>query len=127
MIRKFTPKDYLEMEKWWNHREEPYPPIEYLPESTFVLEYNGVLVYSISVICTNTPLCYLEYFNSNPDHKENRKQLSQELFDYANQYAKSKGYKYSATLAYREKVKDRVIGLGMTRTFDNLSSFVKEL
>ena len=127
MIRQFTNSDYSILKSWWEKHKEPHPTLEYLPESTFILEDNGVPVYSISVILTNNPLCYLEYFNSNPDHTENRKELSQRLFDYAIDFAKSKGHKFVATLAYREKVKNRVVELGMQRTFDNLSSFVKEL
>lgn len=126
MIRQYTKDDYDTIAGWWREHRESYPPIDFVPDTTFILEADGIPMYAISVILTNTPICYLEYFVSNPNFDSNHN-MSQQIVDYAAEFAKSKGHKYSIIFSYKDKVKARYADLGMKRTLDNLSSFVRGL
>lgn len=119
---------YPILASWSKECGEPYPPAEYIPESTFLLEKNNKLVFTGSLILTNTPICYFEYFAGDPGYRESdRHQLSQKLFDHLVDVAKSEGYKKLCFCSYKDKLKKRYVELGANRVLDNISSFVKDL
>ena len=129
-IRKYDKSDYPMLKSWWEAHNEPVPSEDLMSElGTFIFEIRGEPILSISVILTNVPgMCFLENFIANPTmDKNDRKEYSQMLVNYALNFAKALGYKRAVCFSYRDSVKARYENLGMTKTLDNLSSFVREL
>lgn len=127
-IRNYTKTDYPMIRNWSEYSGEGVLPEAFIPEdSTFVLEYNNVPVFSVCVLLTNNCVSYLENFISDMNYKEkNRHELSDALLNHASNFAKEKGYKYLLIMCYRESLKKRYTGFAR-KTLDNMSSFVREL
>lgn len=129
-IRNYKDSDYEMIKNWWNSQNEPVPTKDLIPlDSTFILEVDEQPIISISVFLTNTlGICFLENFIADPLKKGDiRKECSSIIVNYALSFAKEMGYKRAVCLSYREKLKQRYEDLGMRRTVNNLTSFVREL
>ena len=129
-IRNYKDSDYEMLKNWWNSQNQREPSKELIPnETTFILEVDNEPVVSISVFLTNVRgMCFLENFIGNPLKKGDvRKECSSIIVNYALKFAKELGYKRAVCFSYEEALKKRYQDLGMTKTLDNLSSFVKEL
>lgn len=102
-IRSYIPQDFKTIQSW--HSDAP--SMEQFPlESSFILEENNVPVVCISIILTNTPICYMDNMIGNPEIKD-RKEYTQTLMNYAWSFAKGKGYKYSVAFSKNEKLTSR--------------------
>ena len=126
-IRNYSPSDYQMLCDWWKIYCEPAPYPACMPEeSSFVLEINNVPAYALTVLLTNSKeYAYLENFVGNP--LINNKEGAQMIANYAYSFAKDKGYKRVIAFCYKDKLKKRYEELGVIKTLDNLSSFVRSL
>lgn len=107
-IRPYTPQDF-EMIKSW-HKEAPEQG--QLPlDSSFILENNGIPTVCVSVILTNASICYMDNMVGNPEVKD-RKDATKAIIEYAWQFAKNKGYKYSVAFTKHNKLAERHIQMG---------------
>jgi hypothetical protein len=106
-IRTYTPEDYSMIKSW--HCDAP--DAEQFPATSFILEKNNIPTVCISVILTNTPICYMDNMVGNPEIKD-RKDATQTLMNYAWNFAKDKGYKYSVAITKHKKLADRHIQMG---------------
>lgn len=127
-IRSYRDSDYTMIASWWGSQGESIPTKNLIPSTTFVLEVENEPIISISVLLTNVKgICFLENFVGNPEHRELRKQYASVIVEHAIDFAKKQGYEAVACFAYKEKTKKRYEQLGMRKTLDNLSSFVREI
>lgn len=128
-IRQYKDSDYDMLVKWWNDQGEAAPEKDLIPvESTFVLEVNNVPIYSLSAYLTNVKgMAFFENFVGNPLYKKERKEYSVAIMAYVENFIKEKGYKRVVCFSYKDKVKSRYQEMGMKKTLDNISSFIKEL
>jgi hypothetical protein len=128
-IRLYTTSDYELLNSWWKKQDEPGPTHGMLTlDSTFIVEKNNKPVISVSLHLTNCEIAHIENFIANPEYKDSdRKQLIQDLFSFLQDFAKVKGYKTLVAMAYKDKLKKRYEQIGLTKTIDNLTSYIKEL
>lgn len=129
-IDKFEPNsDYETTKHWWGAVNEPAPPLDLIPETTFIIRYNDAPILALSLFLTNCKgVAYLENFVGNPDFKGAiRRDAAQALVDYACNFAAALGVMRVGCLAYRDKLKPRYEQLGMIKTLDNVSSFARDL
>lgn len=127
-IREYIDSDFDLLVGWWNSFKEVPPTKDLMPESSFILEVDSIPRVSISLILTNTKYSYLENLISNPEISADKRNIAvKTIVSYAEEYAKSLGYKYLVCFSYKDKLKARYQQLGYLRTVDNLSSFVKEI
>ncbi len=101
-IRKLTESDYETLEKWW--KAWKWPPIEkdFLPENGtggFVIEKEGVMIVAGFVYITNSKAVLLEWIVSNPDYKENDRDMAiTVLITSVEKIVKDWGYNYIFTI-----------------------------
>lgn len=101
-IRKLTESDYETLEKWW--KAWKWPPIEkdFLPENGtggFVIEKEGVMIVAGFVYITNSKAVLLEWIISNPDYKENDRDMAiTVLITSVEKIVKDWGYNYIFTI-----------------------------
>src|ERR1035437_5787146 len=120
-IRYYSSSDHSMINAWSQGYKEPYPPAEFLPETTFVLEKQGAPVFAGSLLLTNSPISYFEYFAGNPRYIESdRHLLSQMLFDRIVEEATLRGYKKLLFCSYRDKLKQRYEELGAVKTLNDV-------
>lgn len=128
-IRHYIPQDYPMLKEWWVAHKEMPSPISYLPpESTFILEINGVPTSCITLFFTNcTEISYLGNFISNPNTKgPDRHEGNKQLLKGVTEFAKACGFKRVLAFAKEDKLKEHYPTLGMRKTCENLDSFVLE-
>ncbi len=129
-IRPLGASDLPIIMKWWAAANEPAPPSDTMPlESSFVAEVDGKPVLSVSVLLTNSPsLAYTENFIGAPDSKgASRREAALMLSDHIAAFAKARGCKYLACIAYRPKLWGRYEELGYVKTLEGVSTFVRQL
>jgi hypothetical protein len=130
-VRNYKHSDYPMLCSWWKERGEACPSKSMLPlNSTFILEKDGKPIYSISAYATNcSGISFLENFIKNPSfsRQDQDRDYSQLIVDYAVRFLKDNGYERVVCFSYKDNVKKRYEELGMTKTLDNLSSFVREI
>lgn len=128
LIRNYQSSDFETVSRWWAHSKE-IGPLEGMlpPESTYILELDGIPALCVTIILTNTKeFCYLENFAGNPTvERAQRRKASQLLTKHVTTVAKSLGYKRLLCLAYKGPLKKRYQELGFTRTLDGVSGFCK--
>lgn len=101
-IRKLTESDYETLEKWW--KAWKWPPIEkdFLPENGtggFVIEKEGVMIVAGFVYITNSKAVLLEWIISNPNYKENDRDMAiTVLITSVEKIVKDWGYNYIFTI-----------------------------
>tara|TARA_R110002020_G_scaffold260526_3_gene474771 strand:+ start:5741 stop:6142 length:402 start_codon:yes stop_codon:yes gene_type:complete len=101
-IRKLTESDYETLEKWW--KAWKWPPIEkdFLPENGtggFVIEKEGIMIVAGFVYITNSKAVLLEWIISNPDYKENDRDMAiTVLITSVEKIVKDWGYNYIFTI-----------------------------
>jgi hypothetical protein len=73
-------------------------------------------------------MCYVQNFIGNPNFKGPiRKQAGELLQKHIEQFAKELNIKRLICYTYKDKIKDRYKELGYQPTYDNITSFVKEI
>lgn len=129
VIREYRDSDYEMLRSWWEVQGEPAPTRNLIPkDSTFILEISGDPILSISAYMTNVKgMSYLENFIGNPQYKEDRSKHSSIIVEHAVTFLKNKGYERVVCFSYKDKLKKRYEELGMKKTLNNLSSFVREI
>lgn len=126
-IRLYKKEDYNMISNWWIAANEPPPPSEMLTDdSTFILEIDNQPMISVMLLLTNTKLAWVTSFVKNPEFK-NSKEASKAIVEYAENFAKEKGYTTTLMFAYTEKLKKRYQDLGYINSANNISSFVKRI
>lgn len=128
-IRMYKESDYKMLSEWWIEQGENVPGKDLIPEdSTFVLEVEGIPMVSLSAYLTNVSgMAVFENFVGNPLYKQERKEYSPLIMKHVENFLKEKGYKRVVCFGYKDKVKNHYQKMGMRKTLDNISSFVKEL
>lgn len=128
IIRKFKDSDYPELVKWWNDQGESAPKKSLLPETTFILEVAGRPLLSLCLYLTNVKgLAYFENFVGNPLYEEERKQYAPILVEHCISLLKDIGYENVVCLTDKKGLKNKYENLGMKKTNENLTSFVREI
>lgn len=126
-IRLYKEEDYEMISSWWKTANELAPPKEMMIEdSAFILEINNKPVISIMLLLTNSPLAWLTSFVKDPEFIDS-KEASKAIVNYAENFAKDKGYKTILMFSYTDKLKKRYQDLGYIKSADNVSSFVKRI
>lgn len=128
-IRKYSNSDFQMIYSWWTDQKE-HPPIDgmMIEDGTFILELNNIPALSLTVFKTQSrEMAYLEGFIKNPQFKQSLHSYSKILWNHAFLYAKNEGYKRVICLCAVDKLENKYIDLGMTKTAKNLSSFAREI
>lgn len=128
MIRNYKDSDFEMLCSWWHDDGQAAPGRSILPETTYVLEIDGIPALSLSLFTTNAKgMCYFENFIANPNLKHERKGAAKELMSYVENKAKELGFERIVCFARTEKLGQYYEKLGMTETLSDLRSYVKEL
>lgn len=130
VVRLFKNEDYDEVSGWWKAHNEPVPPRELIPESTYIVETSdGRPWVCLSLIEFNTPwIAWSAGLVSNPEvDYHGRKEAVKELWDTVANVAKAKGYKNLLCIAPNKKLENRYKDLGFEVTKINQTFMVKEL
>lgn len=106
-IRPYSQKDYEFIKTW----HSDVPSAEQFSITSFVIEKDNVPAVCISVILTNTPICYMDNMVGNPEVKD-RKDATQAIMNYAWNFAKDKGYKYAVGITKSDKLAERHVQMG---------------
>lgn len=129
-IRNYTDADFEMIQGWWTKQNEVPPTKEMLPpDTTFICEYEGVPLVSITVYLTNSKeFCMLDNFVGNPEFPgEKRKEASGRIIGWSEVFAMTLGYKSMMCLAMKDKLKEYYTTFGYTKRFDNVATFNKAL
>ena len=97
-IRKLTESDYETLESWWKAWKWPVIPKDFLPDngtSGFVVEKEGAMIVAGFVYITNSKAVLLEWIISNPEYREDDRDMAITYFISAiERIVKDWGYKY---------------------------------
>jgi len=102
-IRKLNNTDYNTLVKWWNGWKEWNPPSrEFLPDNGtggFIVEKNNKPIVAGFVYSTNSKAALLEWIVSDPEYRDNDREMAIELLITASEnVCKDMGYKYMFTI-----------------------------
>ncbi len=115
-IRKLTESDYEILADWW--RAWKWPPIEkdFLPDNGtggFVVYKDNVMIVAGFVYITNSKAVLLEWIISNPEYKENDRDLAITcLIKTVEKIIKDWGYKYIFSIGRTKALIDKHKELG---------------
>ncbi len=115
-IRKLTESDYEILADWW--RAWKWPPIEkdFLPDNGtggFVVYKDDVMIVAGFVYITNSKAVLLEWIISNPEYKENDRDLAITcLIKTVEKIIKDWGYKYIFSIGRTKALIDKHKELG---------------
>lgn len=128
-FEKFNASDHLEeILVWWAYRGETGPTLEMIPETSYIMFSDNKPILFISLIMTNTEVCWLENLIGNPQQKgPNRKECGALFLSYIDNVAKANGKKRFFCMSTNEKTTQRYIELGFHKTLDNVSTFVRSI
>lgn len=105
----FTKDHYAELCSWFHARNMPAPALEYLPT-------NGVIVPGVAagfVYLTDTPVCILDCFITNPEAPSEERSAALDLITIRLEaFARAHGAKLLICTTKHESLKDRAIELG---------------
>jgi hypothetical protein len=95
IIRPFSAKDQEWIEGWASKRAVPTLPLEFRPESTFVIaDGKDLPKAALALLMTNSPVCYLEDLQADPALlPEHREEALQYLTGFVISWAQAKGAK----------------------------------
>lgn len=129
VIRPYEESDYGEICSWWLEQDEtpPYPGMM-VNNGTFVLEYNGERVMTLTALMTQSKqISYLEGFCSKPGlNRSERNKLSLLILSWCIQFLKENHFKRTVILTHKLALKKRYQELGMTPIMRGLYSLGKE-
>lgn len=125
-IDKFKPEQYAMVRSWWDNAKEIAPELKLMPETSYILSYEGTPVLSVSLFLTNGSLAWVENFIGNPEFKGNlRKQLGKMLLNHLEGVAKENKKDRLFCMSMNEKTTKRYIELGFIKTVENITCFTK--
>lgn len=117
-IRAYKDTDFDEICSWWKDQGECPPlPGMMTSQGTFVLEYEGTPVMTLSCMRTQSPeISYFEGYCAKPGlKKEVRNALGDLLWQHGYQYLRSHGFKRVLTFTNKETLLGRYQKLGMIK------------
>jgi hypothetical protein len=130
-IRSFDNGDFEMIASWWTARGELPPlPGMMVEDGTFVLEYDGEPIMSLTVFLTQSrELSYIEGYICRPGvSKEVSHEGGQMLWNHAYWWATTAGSKRVLCYTNKEKLVERYQDLGMTKSpVNQLSCLYREL
>lgn len=129
-IRPYKNSDYEMISSWWTAYNEPAPIRGAMIENgTFILEFKNVPALCLTTLLTQSfEVAYVAGFVKNPLFKEiPLEPEGQHLWNHCFSYAKDKGYKRVLCFSVVDKLTKKYEKFGMKKTYNSLTSFVKEL
>ena len=95
-LRKFKKEDYKTILNWWKFWKFSAVPFDFLPETGYMLTYNGEDVIAGFLYKTNSKVCWIEFIVSNPKIKDRslRKSSKIHLISILSEMAKDYDFKY---------------------------------
>jgi len=130
IIRPYSENDFEEICSWWrDHGEFPPLPGMMTQEGTFVVEYEGKAVMTLTVLMTQTKeISYFEGYCAKPglDHVT-RNQIGKILWEYGYNYLKQRGYRRVVAFTNSENLADRYVELGMQKCMTGIQSLGRVL
>lgn len=130
VIRPYMSEDFPMIHSWWMaHKEVPPIPGMMTEDGTFVLEYDGAPIMTLSVLLTQSPeVSYFEGFCSKPGlDKKISHHAGQILWDYCYQFLVLNGFNRVIILTNKESLISRYKELGMTEYVKGLTSLGRKL
>lgn len=128
-IRQYEETDYPLLLSWWKNSGLAVPPKDAIPATTWIAEFNSVSAVALSLHCLNNKeFAFLDFFIGNPElDNDMRKEASSSLVNFVELKAKNLGYKKLFCLSFIPKLKQYYEQFGYARTYDDISSFMKEI
>ena len=129
-IRNYKYTDYPVLKAWWEANNEAAPTLSLMPlESTFVAEWEGKPLLSVTLYLTNCKeIAFVENFIGDPEAKGPlRKEAGQVLQRYIEKWAKAAGYNRLMCTLLTEPLKPRYEELGYKTGVSGVSLMVKEI
>lgn len=115
-MRHYRDSDFDEIVSWWDAYEQ-CPPLQgmMIEDGTFVLEREGVLLATLTVLYTQSKkISFLEGFCAKPGlDKEFRNILTQKLFNHACDHLRARGFSRVTILTEHEHLMNRYQEMGM--------------
>lgn len=127
-FRRFTETDYDEICKWWQYWKFPIVDINNLPDTGFVIGDKHGDVCAAWIYKTDSPICWAEWFISNPQAKGIRRQKGMDkLLNVVMDHAKVYGFKYIYTSVKHVGLAKRLEGAGFGAMEKDMINFMKVL
>lgn len=120
-------EDYPYLKELWESSDmKVAPPIDSLPSNGIVLEDNDKIIGAIFIYFTSNSLnAIIGYPIVDQSISENREDIVNSLFDYAEYTVSVGGYKYVHTWSNLNHVKDRLDNRGYLRGDKGVDHFIK--
>lgn len=129
-IRPYKESDFETIKTWWQqHNGIPPQPGMMIEDGTFVVEWSGEPVMTLTVFKTqSTEIAFFEGFCKHPYlPKELSYQFGSNLFEHCYEYLQKNGYKRAILYAEYEALVKRYEALGMTKALSGLTSMTRVL
>tara|TARA_R100000900_G_scaffold95573_1_gene74118 strand:+ start:96 stop:497 length:402 start_codon:yes stop_codon:yes gene_type:complete len=115
-LRKLTESDYETLDKWWKAWNWPSIEKDFLPDNGtggFVLEKEETMIVAGFVYITNSKAVLLEWIISNPNYREDDRDMAITSFIRAvEMVVKEWGYKYIFSIGRTKALIDKHKKLG---------------
>ena len=128
-IRPYNHSDYNMICGWWNSHNEQSPlPGMMVENGTFIYEYDGIPVMSLTVFITQSSIGYIEGYISNPEIDPSYKKIcGPDLWNHCFKWAQDNGVKHLLTYTNKFPLVKRYESFGMTKAIDNLTGLFRNV
>tara|TARA_R110002074_G_scaffold384128_2_gene564673 strand:+ start:597 stop:1001 length:405 start_codon:yes stop_codon:yes gene_type:complete len=116
-FRSILTSDWNMLKSWWEGHKWPVPSKDALPDNAtggIIIEEQGKPVIAGFIFQTNSKGCWLEFIISNPEYKNDREIIIQELISVAERTAIKLGYKYMLFIGKSNGLRKTMKKLGWT-------------
>lgn len=122
-IRPYVPADYSMISSWWNSHEMAPPEENMMPETSYVLERDGVPVQAVSLFMTNGPVCWVDNLIGNPEIKDRE---TKDIVKFIEKTALESGKDRLFCMSMTDKNERLYKSLGFIKTA-HVSTFIKKI
>ncbi len=123
--RFFTEDDYAMICSWWESWKWQPIPITSLPKTGIIVSNGGVDVCAAFLYKSDSAICWLEWFISNPQAKrEQRKGSIEYLIDVSADVAREYGFSMILCSLKHENLMRKVEDAGFVRTETGMTNFI---
>lgn len=121
--------EFSEMSSWFSHWKFPTPPLIIFPETTFVLESEGIKICAAALYQhKSSPLASTEWYIINPQApRELRQNCISKLVLYICDYAKNNGSKFMFSSTTNTNLIKTLESCGYQTTDKNVTNLLKGL
>lgn len=129
MITQLKQEDFEDMKEWFKFFKWDCPPLECLPDTTYILVEENIKIGAVSLYhCVSGNIGFTEWFIVNPKAPRHlRKNFIDKLLTHVFNQARERKLKFLLCTTKNKNLARNLINNGYLETDQNITNFIKSL